>query len=140
MQVPIGYLADRFDRRHVLAGCAAVGVIGPTLLPLAAGQPWVLYPILFIYGGVVVGMYTVGLALLGQRFTGADLAAANAAFVVMYSLGALVGPIAGGTAMDINDPNGLTISLAAIAGFGLVLTLWRRRTAGPALPPDARDT
>jgi MFS family permease len=140
MQVPIGYLADRFDRRHVLASCAAVGVAGPMLLPLAAGQPWVLYPILFIYGGVVVGMYTVGLALLGQRFTGADLAAANAAFVVMYSLGALVGPIAGGTAMDINDPNGLTISLATIAGFGLVLTLWRRRTAGPALPPDARDT
>ncbi|MGD1933809.1 MAG: MFS transporter [Candidatus Phaeomarinobacter sp.] len=140
MQVPIGYLADRFDRRYVLAGCAAVGLIGPLLLPLAAGEPWVLYPILFIYGGVVVGMYTVGLALLGQRFTGADLAAANAAFVVMYSAGALIGPIAGGTAMDINDPNGLTISLAAIAGFGLFLTLWRRRTEGPALPPDAQDT
>ena len=140
MQVPIGFLADRFDRRHVLAGCAAVGVAGPLLLPMAAGEPWILYPILFIYGGVVVGMYTVGLALLGQRFSGADLAAANAAFVVMYSAGALIGPIAGGTAMDINNPNGLAVSLAAIAGFGLVLTLWRRWTEGPALPPEARDT
>jgi len=139
MQVPIGYLADRFDRRYVLAGCAAVGMIGPTLLPFAAGQPWVLYPILFVYGGVVVGMYTVGLALLGQRFTGADLAAANAAFVVMYSAGALVGPIAGGAAMDISDPDGLTVSLAFIAGTGLFLTILRRRAAGPALPPEARD-
>jgi len=140
MQVPIGYLADRFDRRYVLAGCAAVGMVGPTLLPFAAGEPWVLYPILFVYGGVVVGMYTVGLALLGQRFTGADLAAANAAFVVMYSAGALVGPVAGGVAMDISNPDGLTVSLAVIAGIGLVLTVLRRRAAGPALPPDARDT
>lgn len=137
MQVPIGYLSDRFDRRMVLAGCAAVGVLGPLCLPLAAGQPWLLYPVLFAYGGVVVGMYTVGLALLGQRFTGADLAAANAAFVVMYSVGALVGPAAGGAAMDYADPHGLAMSLAVIAGFGLIITLWRRSSAGPVLPPDA---
>ncbi len=136
LQFPIGYLADRFDRRYVLAGCAGIGVIGPLLLPWTTGEPMFLYPVLFIYGGVVVGLYTVGLALLGQRFRGADLAAANAAFVVMYSLGALIGPLAGGTAMDINNPDGLTVSLAAIALFGLVLTLVRRRTAGPALPPD----
>lgn len=136
LQVPIGYLADRIDRRLVLAGCAAIGTAGPLLLPIASGQPWLLYPVLFAYGGVVVGMYTVGLALLGQRFTGADLAGANAAFVVMYSAGSLIGPTAGGAAMDYIEPHGLPISLSVVAAFGLVLTLWRRSSAGPVEPPE----
>lgn len=136
LQVPIGYLADRIDRRLVLAGCAAIGVAGPLLLPATAGQPWLLYPVLFAYGGVVVGLYTVGLALLGQRFSGADLAGANAAFVVMYSLGSLLGPAAGGIAMDTFQPHGLPMSLALVASFGLILTLWRRSSAGPIDPPE----
>lgn len=125
LQVPIGMLADRFDRRAVLAACAAIGVAGPLLLPWAAGTALVLYPVLFLYGGVVVGLYTVGLALLGQRFSGADLAAANAAFVVMYSAGALVGPVLGGGAMDLAGPPGLAWALAALAGLYLALALWR---------------
>ncbi|MEQ8745708.1 MFS transporter [Pyruvatibacter sp.] len=136
LQIPIGLLADKFDRRYVLAGCAAVGIAGPLLIPFTAGQPMLLYPVLFVYGGVVVGLYTVGLALLGQRFRGADLAAANAAFVVMYSLGALVGPAAGGVAMDINNPNGLMVALTVIAACALIITLWRRFTEGPALPGE----
>lgn len=125
LQVPIGMLADRFDRRAVLAGCAFVGVIGPLLLPAVAGTPLLLYPVLFVYGGVVVGLYTVGLALLGQRFTGPDLAAVNAAFVVMYSAGALAGPVIGGRAMDMAGPPGLAYALAGLAGAYLVLSLWR---------------
>ena len=129
LQMPIGILADRMDRRAVLAGCAAIGVAGPLLLPFAAGAPGILYPVLFLYGGVVVGLYTVGLALLGQRFSGADLAAANAAFVVMYSAGTLAGPVLGGTAMDIAGPNGLAWALATLAGLYLALALWRLVTA-----------
>ncbi len=48
-------------------------------------------------GGVVAGLYTVGLAHLGSRLGGADLAAANAAFIFCYSLGMLVGPQTLGT-------------------------------------------
>ncbi len=139
LQIPIGMLADRVDRRAVLAGCAAVGVIGPALLPYAADDPWLLYPVLFLYGGVVVGLYSVGLALLGQRFRGADLAAANAAFVVMYSAGALLGPSLGGAAMDWRDPNGLALSLGGVAALYLLLTVWRMWRAGPASPPP-RET
>jgi len=137
LQIPIGYLADTFDRRYILALCAGVGTSAPLLLPLAAGAPMLLYPILFIYGGVVVGLYTVGLALLGQRFSGADLAASNAAFVVMYSLGALLGPPAGGLAMDYWNPDGLALALSATAACALAITLWRRFSPHHDVPPAA---
>ena len=54
---------------------------------------------LFLWGGATAGIYTVGLAHLASRFSGADLAGANAAFVFCYALGMLVGPLAIGDAM-----------------------------------------
>jgi MFS family permease len=51
LQVPIGWLADRLPRRHVLAGCAAATVAGCAALPVAVTTPWLLWPLLFVWGG-----------------------------------------------------------------------------------------
>ena len=101
LQWPIGWMADHFDRRAVLAGCTAVSaslVIGLPLLP--ATSPAVL-AVLMLWGGVSFAIYPVGLALLGQRLTGGDIARGNTAFSLLYILGGLVGrPVTGG-AMDL---------------------------------------
>ncbi len=129
-QVPIGMLSDRMDRRLVLVGCAATGMAAAVLIPAAIHNPLALYAILFVMGGIILGMYAVGLTLVGERFRGGDLAAANAAFVTMYGLGALVGPSLGGIAMDIWDPNGLMVVLAALCGgYALVIFARMRRKA-----------
>ncbi len=124
-QIPIGLASDRFDRRTVLLICAGFGFAGTALLPVVSQNIWVFLPSLFIFGGVVVGMYTVGLALLGERFKGADLAAANSAFILMFSTGGLLGPPIAGAAMDIWDPHGLAIAMAAICGIYLLIVGWR---------------
>ena len=60
------------------------------------------------------GDLAVGLAVLGQRFSGGDIARANAAFTIVYTLGGLVGrPIAGG-AMDAFGRSGLSLTLARL--------------------------
>jgi MFS family permease len=123
--IPIGIASDRFDRRTVLLICAAFGFGGTALLPVVSQNVYVFLPTLFIFGGVVVGMYTVGLAMLGERFKGADLAAANTAFVLMFSVGALVGPPIAGVAMDAWDPHGLAIAMATICGLYLLIVGWR---------------
>lgn len=132
LQYPIGWLADQLDRRLVLIGCAFFGVLGALSLPLVIDIPYLLYPSLIIWGGAIVGMYTVGLVLLGQRFKGSDLAAANSAFVFMFGIGALLGPLASGPAMDRIGPQGLPLVLGAISGaYALLATyryiLWRIR-------------
>jgi len=83
-QIPMGIIADRTDRRLVLLFCGMSGVIGMSALTLATLPPAGIYILLMILGGLVAGLYTVGLAHLGSRFRGADLAQANAAFVVFY--------------------------------------------------------
>ena len=113
LQLPIGRLGDRLGRTRVLALCAAVCVIGPILLSAVLSIPWLVWPLLLLWGGTMYGFYTQGIALLGESYPHVDLADANTVFVVVYCLGGIVGPSLGGFAMDCWSPNGLLVFLSA---------------------------
>jgi MFS family permease len=121
----MGLIADRMDRRWVLLFCASVGAGGMIVMTLVPLSTIGLMALLFVWGGIVAGMYTVGLAHLGSRFRGADLAQANAAFVVMYSIGLIVGPPLAGAGMDLMPPHGLPVTLAALFLAYLVVVVGR---------------
>ena len=113
LQIPLGLVSDRMrDRRVLLAICALIGLCGVLMLPFVAGNWHMSAAVLFVWGGVVAGLYTVGLAHLGSKLSGRDLASANAAFVLCYGIGMLVGPQAIGIGMDIAGPNGFAWTLA----------------------------
>jgi len=116
LQLPIGWLSDRVDRRRLLLGCAFVGAAGGVALPSLMGLHGVLEPAMVLWGGVVVAMYTIGLGVLAERFSGADLAAANSAFIFLYGIGMLLGPPVAGIAMDLWNPHGLGAAIAGMFG------------------------
>jgi MFS family permease len=111
LQLPIGWLADRFSKQTVLKMCALVSVIFAILLPYTGTSIW-LWPVLVILGAAGYGVYTVSLADLGDRFQGNELVAGSAAFAVMWGVGALIGSISGGWAMSLFGPYGLPILVA----------------------------
>ncbi len=130
LQLPLGLLSDRMDRRRLLLACATLGVAGALLIPSLAADSWTMWVTVFLTTGVVCGLYTVGLALLGARFDGARLATANAAFVMLYSLGLTFGPTAVGAGMQAMGPHGFAWTLAAfLIVYSLVVAaqIWRDR-------------
>jgi len=128
LQIPIGALSDRVDRRLVLLGVAAVGLAGALLMPLAIGSRAGFFALLVVWGGVIGGFYTVGLAHLGARFTGADLASANAAFLILYNIGLIAGPPVIGGGMDLAPPHGFALATAAF--FAVYLAVVATRAVG----------
>ena len=125
-QIPMGMLADKSsDRRRLLSIVAVIGLIGSLALPWLI-ENW-LYAgiILLLWGGCVAGLYTIGLAHLGDTLHGSDLAAANAAFVFCYALGTLIGPQLIGGAMDLFGSHGFAWSLAFFFGLYVALTVIR---------------
>jgi MFS family permease len=127
LQIPIGMLSDRVrDRRHLLLACAVVGLGGTILMPHLAFDWHVMAALLFTWGGVVAALYTIGLAHLGSRLSGRDLASANAAFVLCYGLGMVLGPQAIGIGMDLLGPDGFGWSLSLF--FALYIGLVVART------------
>jgi hypothetical protein len=95
-------------------------------------MPLLLFPAIAVMGGATAGLYTVGLTHLGARLTGGDLASANAAFVMMYGLGMLVGPATMGAGMDIYNPHGLAVVSAAFLGAYALLVAYRIWRTGEA--------
>jgi MFS family permease len=126
LQLPLGMLADKVDKRMLLIVIATLGAAGAAALPYVAGPNTAFHAVLFIWGGLLGGLYTVGLAHLASRFSGADVAGANAAFVVLYNVGLTTGPPVVGLAMDLANPHGFAFALAALALIVPAAALIRR--------------
>jgi MFS family permease len=129
LQVPIGLLADRYGRKTLLAVCALTSCIGPLLLQRCLGTPLLLWPLLFIWGGTLYAFYSQGVALLGEEFAVENLPSANTLFVMVYCLGGVIGPSAGGMVMDLWPSRGLPVLLSGAALLmlgGLALSRARR--------------
>ena len=115
LQVPIGLLADRFGRRRLLGVCALASALGPLLLQPFFATPPLLWPLLFVWGGTLYAFYSQGVAILGAQFPPALLATANTVFVMVYCLGGVIGPSAGGFALDRWPMHGLPVLLSCAA-------------------------
>ena len=128
LQIPLGMLSDRVgDRRVLLFLCALAGLAGTLLMPLAVGSWHLMAVLLFVWGGVVAALYTIGLAHLGHRLSGDDLASANAAFVLCYGVGMVLGPQAIGIGMDVLGKHGFGFTLALFFAAYLALVAGRVR-------------
>lgn len=136
LQIPLGALADKANRRALLVFCATTCVAAAALLPLLAGTVWPLWAALFVWGGLAAGLYTVALIELGARYSGATLISANAAVIVAYGVGALAGPLVVGAAMDLIEPHGLSVALAGLSAVYLAVALARARRARRARAAD----
>jgi MFS family permease len=133
LQIPFGVLSDRMDRRRILFVAALLGTVAALLIPAAAGNALGLGALLFVWAGLTGSFYTVGLAHLGARFSGSDLVSANAAFVLLYNVGLVVGPPVVGLSMDVDPPDGFAWSIAGFSALYLVVVGWRL-VAAPRAP------
>ena len=124
LQFPIGWLSDKVSRFTVTIALAIVFIVLALALPMALTTPLAAIVVAFLIGGVILGFYTVGLAIIGEHVGANDLAAANAAFLVMYQAGAIVGPFVAGIAMTTSPVTGFVatvVTLMAVSGIVLLV-------------------
>ncbi|WP_416896506.1 MAG: MFS transporter [Minwuia sp.] len=127
MAFPVGWLADRMDRIRLMLILAFLATVMTVLIPLTLHMPVVRLAVLFCWGASASSIYTVAMALQGERFRGADLVTANAAFGTIYGLGALAGPLFIGVSMDYDDPHGFAWAVIFISASFLIFTAIRQR-------------
>jgi MFS family permease len=136
---PLGWFADRMPRRSVLKGTSAAAVVCMAALAMLAHSPG-MWVVTFLTGGIATATYTLGLAILGQRFDAESLVSANAAFIACYGVGTIVGPPAVGALMDRFGPGALPAALgcasACIFACASAARLeWQGRKSAPARAP-----
>jgi MFS family permease len=120
LQFPIGWLSDKISRFALTIGVAVAFIVLVMMMPVALTVPSAASILAFLLGGVILGFYTLGLAVIGERIRPEDLAAANAAFLVMYQAGSIIGPFAAGVAMTISPVTGF---VAIMTGLMVICTI-----------------
>lgn len=112
LQYPLGWLADRMEKRHMLIASAAFSYVGFLLLPVLL-QHSVIWVLLAVLGAVTASLYTVALAVLGEKYKGDDLVAGTAVFSAIYGGGSLIGSGITGIVMSAASPAALPYVLGA---------------------------
>lgn len=113
LQFPLGWISDKLPRVTVHLSVIAAMCVLLWSLPSLLAMPFVPGIVAFLLGGIVLGFYTSSLAIIGEEVGPRDLAAANVAFLVMYQLGGMAGPLAAGVAMTWAPAIGFVATLTA---------------------------
>ena len=98
-----------------------------------------LWVVTFLTGGIATATYTLGLAILGQRFDPGVLVSANAAFIACYGVGTILGPPTVGALMDRLGSKALPAVLGCVSACIFLCASaarleWQRRATAPAEP------
>ena len=108
----------------VAALLVASSMACPLLLRYCLEMTFLGLVVVFFWGVVSTGIYTIGTILVGERFRGAQLAGASAAFTAKYAMGVLIGPPAAGVSMDLFGPEGLPYTMIILYGLVLPIVVW----------------
>ncbi|WP_246707775.1 MFS transporter [Ensifer oleiphilus] len=126
LQALLGRVAERFGSTRTMLLCALVSLLGCLLLPWFFTS-WIIWPLVFVWGGTSFGIYTMALIRLGERFSGQALIAGNAAFAAAWGIGGLVGSPTTGLAMQLIGHQGLPSSLGVLCALLAVFLITQGR-------------
>lgn len=126
LQILLGRVAERFGSKRAMLFCALACLAGCLALP-SIFNSWLIWPLVFVWGGVSFGIYTMSLIQLGERFTGQALIAGNAAFAFVWGIGGMVGSPTAALAMQLIGHQGLPLSLGLLCGVLAVFLMAERQ-------------
>jgi MFS family permease len=135
LQWPLGRLSDRFDRRRIIVVTFAATLATSLAIALIRdrGVPLLLFGALF--GGLGFALYPLCVAHTNDHLAPAQRVAASGGLVLLYSIGAAVGPLAGAVAIALIGGSGLFVFIGVCAGAALAFGGWRQIRTLP-VPAD----
>jgi MFS family permease len=139
VQMPIGRLSDRLDRRHVLAALLAAAMATGLAVFLVAPSGIALTLFGAAFGASALPGYSLAAAHAYDHADPSDYVGTASSLLLVNGLGSVVGPIAAAFLLRASPGGGLYLFTAATHAALLGFVLWRvTRRAAP--PEQARES
>jgi MFS family permease len=139
VQMPIGRLSDRLDRRHVLAALLAAAMATGLAVFLVAPSGIALTLLGAAFGASALPGYSLAAAHAYDHADPSDYVGTASSLLLVNGLGSIVGPIAAAFLLRAAPGGGLYLFTAAMHGALLGFVLWRV-TRRRAPPEEARES
>ncbi len=138
-QYPVGWIADKTDRRNVLIGLSASAIIGCLTVAwlIEPGNTTVIFVGAFVFGMTSYPIYSVSAAYANDFAPKDFIVELSAALIFFYSVGAIVSPVVSAQLIAVYGPPALFVFIAAAHLALILFALYRmtqRKAAGPTTP------
>jgi len=130
LQLPVGWLSDRIDRRWVLL-CAAIPALALAVLIWFLGRPEIVVACLLTgaMGGTTLVQYAVSVAHANDRAGPEHAIEISSALLLIYCVGAVLGPVLA-TGLTKRDPADLFLFIGAVQAMFAVFIVYRMTKRG----------
>ena len=135
-QYPVGWLSDRFDRRRLILGAAAICAATTAVCTLFAENFLVVLGAAFVMGGISNPLYSLIIAYANDFLDPRDMASGAGGLLFINGVGAVGGPLLVGWLLGATGAAGFYLYIAGVSGFLAAFALCRM-LARPAIDIDA---
>ena len=138
-QYPVGWVADKTDRRIVLLGLsvlAAASCLGIAMLT-EPGNPRSFYLGALVFGLTAYPIYSVSAAYANDLAEPDFMVELNAALIFLYSVGAIISPTISAWLIALAGPEAMFVFMASVHAALIAFTLYRmtrRKSIEPRTP------
>jgi len=132
LQYPLGWLSDRWDRRHVLMLATLGAVLSALSIFFFAGHSLTLNIAgVLLFGAFAMPLYSLSAAHANDHVVNGNYVQVAAGLMLFYSVGAMAGPPIAAGLMELSDARALFAFIAAVHGSLFLATAWRTMMRGP---------
>lgn len=141
LQYPIGYLADRYERRKVMLNIVLISMLCSLLTPFVIDLDLFALGLVLISlsSGITSSLYPLGVAETFDRLKQTEMGSAIGGMIILYASGGIIGPYAVGLVMEHIGTNYFFISMAGMQ-FIFALFITYRSRVRQSIPTDQQES
>ncbi len=140
VQIPVGWLSDKVDRRAVLIGLAALALAADAAFLIVTPESRILNLTLAgILGGSIFAMYPVIVAHANDHAAPGTAIQISGGLLLLYGVGGIIGPLVAGWAMANLADRALFSVTAGSHVVIIAYTIWRMTRRVAVAPQDKTD-
>jgi MFS family permease len=140
LQWPLGWLSDHVDRRRViLLSTLGTLIISLGIVLLFNGDHWAWFVLFsFLFGTLGLTSYSVCIATANDSITRDQIISATSSLILIFAMGAVLGPLAAGLFMSWTGSSGLFLYMACLEGVYFLFALYRYKQRSP-VPEETKE-
>ncbi|MEM7496815.1 MAG: MFS transporter [Pseudomonadota bacterium] len=126
-QFPVGWIADKIDRRHALMGLSVAAILGCVWISFGIrdGDTTGIYAGAFVFGLTAFPIYSVAAALANDHAEPDFVVDLNASLIFYFSIGAIFAPAVAARLIGLYGPGAMFLFIAAAHLLLIVFALYR---------------
>jgi MFS family permease len=141
LQFPIGYLADRFERRKVMLNIMLISMLCCVLIPFVLDFNMFIVSLLLISlsSGIISSLYPMGIAETFDRLKQDEMGRAIGSMIMLYAIGGIIGPYSVGVVMEHIGVNYFFTSMAVTQLLFIFFIIYRSYMRS-SIPTEKQET